>query len=453
MNKDKGNPFLIITAAVAAVAALSVVPWSDITKGQIKDYNIISDILPNDKVVATASEPIDPALASAIKSGNGKTKQNSVYANDTTAKTINPRVNGQVIIEDYSQTGNGLAHVKQALAHCTDRTVRIAVIGDSYIEGDIFTMHIRQELQNLYGGAGVGYVPLASEVSGFRTSIRESSKGWTIHDMRKKDSKKYKPLSGEYFTTDGTASVKYTGTSKIKHADSWNSVKFLYITPTDGTVTIATDAGEQSYAVSASADVQCIEVSGLTTTTTISTDIAGFTSLGAYVNNTNGIALDNMSLRGNSGISHRTLDEQLATQMRKYINYDLIILEYGINALSSQQTDYTAYGKIMQQVVAQVRKCYPNADILLLGIGDRGQKLGGEVQSLPTSQAMVDAQRNAAKASGCLFWDTREAMGGTNAAIAWREQGLINADYIHLNAKGGATLADTFIKSFKSALK
>jgi hypothetical protein len=107
----------------------------------------------------------------------------------------------------------------------------------------------------------------------------------------------------------------------------------------------------------------------------------------------------------------------------------------------------------MQQVVAQVRKCYPNADILLLGIGDRGQKLGGEVQSLPTSQAMVDAQRNAAKASGCLFWDTREAMGGTNAAIAWREQGLINADYIHLNAKGGATLADTFIKSFKSALK
>jgi lysophospholipase L1-like esterase len=453
MNKDKGNPFLIITAAVAAVAALSVVPWSDITKGQIKDYNIISDILPNDKVVATASEPIDPALASAIKSDNGKTKQNSVYANDTTAKTINPRVNGQVIIEDYSQTGNGLAHVKQALAHCTDRTVRIAVIGDSYIEGDIFTMHIRQELQNLYGGAGVGYVPLASEVSGFRTSIRESSKGWTIHDMRKKDSKKYKPLSGEYFTTDGTASVKYTGTGKIKHADSWNSVKFLYITPTDGTVTIATDAGEQSYAVSASADVQCIEVSGLTTTTTISTDIAGFTSLGAYVNNTNGIALDNMSLRGNSGISHRTLDEQLATQMRKYINYDLIILEYGINALSSQQTDYTAYGKIMQQVVAQVRKCYPNADILLLGIGDRGQKLGGEVQSLPTSQAMVDAQRNAAKASGCLFWDTREAMGGTNAAIAWREQGLINADYIHLNAKGGATLADTFIKSFKSALK
>jgi lysophospholipase L1-like esterase len=175
--------------------------------------------------------------------------------------------------------------------------------------------------------------------------------------------------------------------------------------------------------------------------------------MGLYINNSTGVALDNMSMRGNSGISHRNIDDQLAAQMRKYIDYDLIVLEYGINALSSQQTDYTAYGKIMQQVVAQVRKCYPNADIILLGIGDRGQKIGGEVQSLPTSQAMVDAQRNAAQKCGCIFWDTREAMGGVNSVISWRERGLINADYIHLNAKGGAALSTEFIKSFKHALK
>jgi lysophospholipase L1-like esterase len=185
----------------------------------------------------------------------------------------------------------------------------------------------------------------------------------------------------------------------------------------------------------------------------VSTNIAGLTSLGIYLNNASGVVLDNMSMRGNSGISHRNIDEQLAAQMRKFIDYDLIILEYGINALSSQQTDYTAYGKIMQQVINKVRKCYPNADILLMGIGDRGQKLGGEVQSLPTSQAMVDAQRNAAIACGCLFWDTREAMGGKNAVLSWRERGLINADYIHLNAKGGAALSTEFIKSFKHAMK
>jgi hypothetical protein len=46
MNNDKGNPFLIVTAAVVAVAGLSLVPWSDITGGYIKDFNLLSDIMP-----------------------------------------------------------------------------------------------------------------------------------------------------------------------------------------------------------------------------------------------------------------------------------------------------------------------------------------------------------------------------------------------------------------------
>jgi lysophospholipase L1-like esterase len=457
MNNDKGNPFLIVTAAVAAVAALSFVPWSDITGGYIKDYNLLSDIMPTSAVKATASENIDPELVAAMSSDKNTAteKTDSIATNNVHAvkATVNPRVNGNVIIEDYTANGNGFAHLKRALANASSRVARIAVIGDSYIEGDILTMNIRESLQNIYGGAGVGYVPLASEVSGFRTSVREQSNGWTIHDMRKDGSKKYKTLSGEYFTADAGASTNFSGTKKLQHLGAWNSAKFLYIAPNDGTITITTDLGEQTFPVTASDGVQCAEVFGLTASTTVSTDIAGLTSLGMYINNTSGVVVDNMSMRGNSGISHRNIDEQLAAQMRKYIDYDLIVLEYGINALSSQQTEYTAYGKIMQQVVAKIRKCYPNADILMLAVGDRGQKLGGEVQSLPTSQAMINAQRNAAQSVGCLFWDTREAMGGAGSVVSWRERGLINADYIHLNAKGGAALSEEFIKSFKLALQ
>jgi lysophospholipase L1-like esterase len=457
MNKDKGNPFLIVTAAVAAVAALSFVPWSDLTGGVIKDFNLISDILPSSTVKATANENIDPELIAAIGDQSKKTTEHNTSKTNTKKtspkQAISSRVNGNVVFEDYSANGTGLSHIKRALMNVGSRVARIAVIGDSYIEGDILTMHIRQALQDLYGGAGVGYVPLASEVCGFRTSVREQSNGWTIHDMRKTGSKKYKTLSGEYFTADAGASTKFSGTKKLNHLNSWNSSKFLYIAPSDGTITITTDAEEQSFAVTASETVQCVEVPGATTMVNVSTDIAGLTALGMYINNTTGVVLDNMSMRGNSGVSHRYIDDQIAAQMRKYVDYDLIVLEYGINALSSQQTDYTAYGKIMQQVVSRIRLCYPNADILMLAVGDRGQKIGGEVQSLPTSQAMIDAQRNAAQAVGCVFWDTREAMGGINSVVSWRERGLINADYIHLNAKGGAALAQEFMKSFKLALQ
>ena len=80
--------------------------------------------------------------------------------------------------------------------------------------------------------------------------------------------------------------------------------------------------------------------------------------------------------------------------------------------MSAGQTDYTSYGKLMAKVVEHIRNCYPNVVIMLMGIGDRGQKQGAEVRSMPSAVHMVDAQRQVARATGILFWDTREAMGG-----------------------------------------
>ncbi len=88
----------------------------------------------------------------------------------------------------------------------------------------------------------------------------------------------------------------------------------------------------------------------------------------------------------------------------------------------------------------------------MLGVGDRGQKQGGEVASLRTAAAIVDAQRRAAREAGVMFWDTREAMGGENAIVDWRKRGLVNADYIHLNHKGGEEMGRLFVESLKRAL-
>ena len=84
-----------------------------------------------------------------------------------------------------------------------------------------------------------------------------------------------------------------------------------------------------------------------------------------------------------------------------------------------------------------------------MGVGDRGVKIGTEVQSLPTVTAMVQAQRETARRSGTHFWDTRAAMGGDRAVVDWRKRKLLNADYIHLNHAGGAELANLFDKALK----
>jgi lysophospholipase L1-like esterase len=458
-TEKKGRPALIIVAAVAILGGASPLPWSSWTDGRIKDFNLFSEIIPtsNDQSTTAQQEQIDPAIAEAINENADSASNTVVETADSVMTVIQPakssRVNGEVVIEDYTPDGRGLSRFKEALSHRGERVVRVALMGDSYIEGDIFSANIRESLQDTYGGAGVGYMYMQSDITGFRTSISQSCSGWTEHNIKHLDNCAYKTISGEYFTSSDNAQTTFKGTSRFKHVDRWNSTKILYTSKNQGVLTLTTDAGAQDHAITAADNVQCISINGSTSKLSVKSSFSGLTVLGAYLNNSTGIALDCMSIRGNSGVTYRNLDPELAAQMREYIDYDLIIIEFGINALSVQQTDYTAYANIMVNVVNRVKACYPNADIIIMGIGDRGQKNGSELGSIPTAANMVSHQRDLARKTGTLFWDTREAMGGENASIRWREQGLINADYVHLNSKGGAALSKLFIKSLTNILK
>ncbi len=491
-NKKKGFPFLIVFGSIAAIALLSLLPWSKITGNIFKDYNLFSDVVPSDEPVATAQETIDPELkaalegqsvsveaapaataeagtASASKTASEQGAAASTSASATTTSdaaadaavalpaNVKPRqaarAGGKVRIEDYTTAGRGLARLRTAIANRSRRPARIAVIGDSYIEGDILTSDLRSDLQSVYGGSGVGYVPMTSPVAGFRTSVREKSSGWTVKDIRKKMPEQYKALSGEYCLSAANASTTLTGSSKLPHQNAWTTTKFLFIAPNDAKFTLTAAGKTNNYVVKGSPDVQCILMPGNTTSATLKCATPGVIALGMYLDSGQGIAVDNMSLRGNSGITHRFISTGLAADMRRFVDYDLIIVEYGINALTSQQKNYAGYKKLMHQAIVRIKACYPNADILIMGIGDRGQKAGGTVKSIPTAQFMVDAQRDLARETGCLFWDTREAMGGEDAVVEWRNKGFINPDYIHLNAKGGAALATLLTTAIRDAVK
>lgn len=451
IDNKKGKPFLIILIAVVILVGLSFVPWSKLTGGYIKDFNLIGDLIKGgDDAPVTAQEQIDPELQAAEAEANTISLENTEAAqsvDDPSVKpAVAPRQNDIVIIEDYTTHGKSAAHLRNAL---DEGHARIAVIGDSYIEGDIFTMHLRQALQSAFGGSGVGYMPASSKLTGFRTSVRQSCDGWKEYDIRKNADDKYKSLAGEYFVANGGAKTSYKGTSSLEHLDKWNKTTVLFA---NGTLTLSTDIDSQTATATAEDGVKSLVINGETTSATLSDVSAGTVVLGVYLDNAKGILVDNMSLRGNSGITHRKLNLDLASRMRNDVDYDMIIVEYGINALDSKQKDYSNYENLMVQTVETLKRCYPNADILVMGIGDRGQKINGTIMSVPTSQNMVDAQRNVARRSHVLFWDTREAMGGDGAVIDWRERKLINPDYIHLNAKGGDELSKLLVKSLRKTL-
>src|SRR5262245_44146680 len=65
------------------------------------------------------------------------------------------------------------------------KKVRIAYFGDSMIEGDLLTQTLRKLLQQSFGGSGVGFVPITSQVSKFRQSVMDNySGGWQDENFK-----------------------------------------------------------------------------------------------------------------------------------------------------------------------------------------------------------------------------------------------------------------------------
>ena len=467
MNHNKnGNAFLLLLSAITVLFVLSIFNWTDLTKseenkgGFFKNFNLFSDLLPQDTSITDVNVFIDPALLAEqekeakekINDSINKEIRKGTFIDSAVIATKSPLKNGKVAIEDYTQSQSGFDRLKKAISNRDSKVARIGIIGDSYIEGDIFTQHIRELLQDKFGGNGVGFVALDCNTRNFRKSIKHVASGWEISLFGDKTADNYFALPGIFCKAPQNASASYSGVSSLKHLEKWGCSKFLFISPQSGTLEVNTGNGWVKHTIQASKNVQCISIDKTTDKFEVKTSPRSLVALGVWLYDNSGISVDCMSLRGNSGITHAGVNKDIAHQMNKHVDYDLIIMEYGLNALTATRTDYTFYADYMVKVVNHLRSCYPNADILMLGGGDRGVKKGTEVCSMATVASLIKSQREAARRAQCLFWDTREAMGGENAIVSWCKNNDVNKDYIHLSTKGGERLAKIFVESLLTSL-
>ena len=120
-------------------------------------------------------------------------------------------------IEDYSVGHIGLKRFFAALKNRDklNRPVRVAFLGDSFIEGDIVVADLRSALQKEFGGRGVGFVPIASVAAQFRPTIEQRSEGWHTWSMLTDHEHGY-TLSGMMFEPkkDGKVTVSLKTTNR-----------------------------------------------------------------------------------------------------------------------------------------------------------------------------------------------------------------------------------------------
>lgn len=430
--------FILTLLVIAGLEALHFLPALTIGGKTLRKVDLLSDIRPDKPVVVAYSDTV--ALPVVKKPAFVDTCRN-----------------GMVCIEDYADsTSLGMKAFYRALGEVQQRAVRIAYFGDSFIEADILTADLREMLQKRYGGCGVGYVTITTEVAGYRPTVGHTWDGWTSHAVTDGHfDRSQQDISNHYFIPRSGAFVTLKGQRKYaSRLDTCQASTIYFISPDSARIT-ATINGKTAKTFEVSpgdSTLQALTVRGKIGSVRWQVDSiqAHATFYGATMDAENGIAVDNFSVRGSSGQQLGNIPMAMLRRYHRLRPYDLIVLQYGLNVASEQGVNYTYYTHAMAKVIAHLKDAFPETSILLVGVGDREYKdENGELHTMPGVKNLIRYQQALAADTHIAFWNMFDAMGGEGSMekLVDSHPQMANYDYTHINFRGGKHLAEILYKT------
>jgi len=362
------------------------------------------------------------------------------------------KVNRNLQRIEFPEGSDHFANFYSRLGSCGQNKVRILHYGDSQIEGDRITGYLRNLMQKRFGGSGPGLQPAIPPLAKSSAVIHTASDNWHQHSIyQKKDTSVHNSKFGIMgylgrfsgnsawieFSESGNAyrSVRkftqcyiYYGQAKssfsVKGYVNSNLKWFEEIDPIEETRQLCWTFDEVPKRFR-------IEIEG-----ELSPDIYAVT-----LDSPTGVAVDNLPFRGSKGTEFVKLDLAQMKQMGHYLSVGLIIYEFGVNAVANNSQNYGYYEANLRKQLRYLKKVWPKADILIVGVSDMSENGIDGYVTRPSVKKVIEAQRNAAFAEGCAFWNLYEAMGGYNSMPVWVSSRMAQKDYTHFNREGGHRVA------------
>jgi len=349
-----------------------------------------------------------------------------------------------------------------------DKPLRILHYGDSQIEGDRITSYIRNKLQEEFGGYGPGLFSPDMVVQHTLSLKQRTSSNWkrySIKDIRNGiiDHQRLGVMMnfGRYLFPDTTAlrdTIIYEaeieigpsglGYSRVEYFDQCNlfygynrfPVEFS-IEASGLTIRVDTLPANQSF------HILSVEIPGKHNRFLVKFKGADSPEIyGISLESNRGILVDNIPMRGSSGLDFSRSDTVLLRRMFNQLNTGLLLLEFGVNVAPNIVKGYTWYENRFYEQLILLRSLRPEMSILVMGISDLSRKVNDSYESYPNIKQIRDAQKNAAFRAGCAFWDTYEAMGGENSMPEWvfADPPLARPDFIHFSNLGSKVIGEMF---------
>jgi len=157
-----------------------------------------------------------------------------------------------------------------------------------------------------------------------------------------------------------------------------------------------------------------------------------------------GVQVDNIAMRGGSGLIFSSMDRRTQQAMLNALSPGLILLQYGGNVVPYMSPAY--YKRAFKRQLKFFEELCPGIPVLVIGPSDMSHRENGEFSTYPGLEGIRDALREAAIESGFGFWDLYEAMGGENsmASFVHADPPLASPDYIHFTNLGVNLVAEMF---------
>lgn len=463
----KAAPFLLVFMTLTGLVLMHwLPPYFNVFNQPIRNPNLVSDM------VGLLAPPPTPDTLSTVALHKDTLKVQHLKIDTLLALTY--QINLDSVLERekadlrfscFSDSSVFFPRFLSSLKAVRDSSgkTRIAYFGDSMIEGDLISQSLRNDLQNELGGKGVGFVPITSVVSQFRRSIRHTfSNDWKEYSIQKSREKKNFAPSGFVFNpkmltkdqmldTAGSHNPSYV--CYTAPDDSYERLSKLYLTklyygkpPQNAYIKYYIDGKANSLILNGTTDVNELVLNTVKPYKELRIEFFTDSILDVYgvsFEMPKGIYIDNFAVRGNLGMALQKIPENVLRDFNKHMDYSLLIFQFGLNVASPEARGFRWYENAMVDVISYYKNIIPNADILIVSIGDKSHKYDMEYVTQPGIPRLVEAQRNIASRTKSHFWNLYANMGGYNSMKSWVEakRPLASKDYAHINFAGAEKIS------------
>ena len=379
----------------------------------------------------------------------GATSSDALLVTDELLGTQKVWLEGDIqLLAPFFQALTDLAHGKRA-------KVRIGHWGDSHLANDGLTHVARLLLHARFGDGGHGFTLVQGRTEWYahKGITRTVTDGWRDFNFLSGNAK-----DGAYgyggVTAEGGPGEQFSLTNSAKQPASQLHLYYRSLgkasmsLKVDGKVfdklDVTTATGSEA--------VKSWNPSDGKHTSTFRVTAGRMRVHGVALERERGIVYDSLGEVGARGIRWTQADATAMTQTMALRRPDLLILNYGGNERQDKLSQDTYIAK-MTEVVELFKAGRQDVACILMAPSDHGIKKGGKIISDPAVVRIIGWQRKMANDVGCVFFDTRAAMGGEGAMGRWVRDGLGWSDYSHFTALGERAMGQMIYRALLEGLR